>query len=214
VIQCNGARPNCSQCKKIGRPCPGYRDAFEAIFRNETESTKRKASRGKSAKISKVNTEVDEKVWFAEYYSGKPAPVGFYNAPDGKTPSSPKPPFILDVQGSPGRILQTSVGERGLCFFMSNFVLMPEESGKRGYLDFLPLLMKDESYPNSTLSMSISAVSIAAFANRPANRSLLPLAAGRYSEALQKINKDLKHRKLVLEDQTLASVMLLGLYEV
>lgn len=35
LLQCDLTRPGCVRCDKLGRPCPGYREEDELLFRNE-----------------------------------------------------------------------------------------------------------------------------------------------------------------------------------
>lgn len=216
-------RPECSQCKRLGRPCPGYRDSFAAIFRNETESTKRKALRGKHVKSTTIAAEPDSDTWFVQELPAAPLTASFQETSFTTTALVPverspgqrrKGSVVSSTSSSPRRAIAPSLEEKGLCFFVANFVFISQKSDIRGHLQFLPEMMKAKNYPGSTLSFAVEAVAMASFGNRPENRSLLPLAAQQYSEALQMVNKDLQNPKLVMEDETLASVMLLSLFEV
>jgi hypothetical protein len=57
--QCDEVLPHCSQCTKSRRECPGYPDAFDLIFRNETVAVERRArkaatrSRARNPRLSK-----------------------------------------------------------------------------------------------------------------------------------------------------------------
>lgn len=66
----------------------------------------------------------------------------------------------------------------------------------------------------SILGASVKAVSLALLGNRPNSRSIRPRAAKQYSNALKEVNHALKSQDLVLEDQTLAAVIILGIFEV
>ena len=57
-------------------------------------------------------------------------------------------------------------------------------------------------------------VAMALFANKRRYGSLLAKAARRYSEALYQVNELLRDPELALEDQTLATIIILGLFEV
>ncbi|KAL2268141.1 hypothetical protein VTJ83DRAFT_2987 [Remersonia thermophila] len=42
-IKCDETKPVCNQCIKARRQCPGYRDEFDLILRNENQAAKRRA---------------------------------------------------------------------------------------------------------------------------------------------------------------------------
>ncbi|OJJ42449.1 hypothetical protein ASPZODRAFT_1311720 [Penicilliopsis zonata CBS 506.65] len=43
IKQCDRVRPACSQCRRVGRSCTGYRDVDALIFRDENARTRRRA---------------------------------------------------------------------------------------------------------------------------------------------------------------------------
>ncbi|KAL2135695.1 hypothetical protein VTI74DRAFT_7376 [Chaetomium olivicolor] len=42
-IKCDETKPTCNQCAKARRPCPGYKDEFDLVLRNENLAAKRRA---------------------------------------------------------------------------------------------------------------------------------------------------------------------------
>ncbi|KAE8377829.1 hypothetical protein BDV26DRAFT_203420 [Aspergillus bertholletiae] len=42
-VRCDQVRPSCSQCRKGGRECPGYRDELSLMFRDESEQVVQRA---------------------------------------------------------------------------------------------------------------------------------------------------------------------------
>jgi hypothetical protein len=109
--------------------------------------------------------------------------------------------------------LSTPVDQQAACFFLANFVLLPEQGTMRGYLDFLlPLLRKDK--PDSCLSVAFSAVTIASLGTRPNSKALLPQADLCYVKALTKINLTLRDPRTASSDSALCAVLLLSFFEV
>jgi len=111
--------------------------------------------------------------------------------------------------------LQTPFEQQAPCFFMSNFVIVPQHSSSRGYFDFVLPLIKSEP-PDSPLSLSFQAVAFASLANRPACKGsgLMHQAIDGYSKALKVVNLALQNPALQKTDQTLASILLLSFFEV
>ncbi|RDW79576.1 hypothetical protein BP6252_04214 [Coleophoma cylindrospora] len=224
-IKCDEGKPSCMRCQKSKRVCPGYRDSFELNLRDETKSTKRKASKslsihetGLKDAMEQLSTSPGEAmVVFADPGTGSPAWASYigdtspdhlsytYNTISGYSYNQHMP------MSSP-RELSTPVDQQAFSYFLSNFVLIPEQSLSRGFFDFLLPLLKAEQ-PGSPLSTAFSAVAMAAFGVRPNSRCLLPHADAFYVKALKQINTVLQHPKLALKDSTLAAVLLLGFYE-
>jgi hypothetical protein len=84
-------------------------------------------------------------------------------------------------------------------------------------MDFIIPAMKDEksfASPKSSLSAAVMSVAMAAFGNRRKYQHVISKAAKQYAKALQKINEALADPERALEDETLATVIILGLFEV
>jgi hypothetical protein len=195
VIQCDEARPACSQCVKSRPSCPGYRDEADLIFRDVTEDTKRKANRSAGANRGS-------------------SPLPLANDPIQQPTTSQEEEGHSDqLSNFISRPLSPSLEQQALCF-LSNYVLIPRQPYcSRGYLEYLLPLYRS-SGPDCHLSLAVSAVAIASFGSRPDAKALLRHARQRYGKALCLTNAALRDPIDVKTDSTLMAVMLLGLYEV
>ncbi|KAH8670232.1 hypothetical protein BGZ60DRAFT_486323 [Tricladium varicosporioides] len=110
------------------------------------------------------------------------------------------------------RHLSTPIDQQAACFFLSNFVLLPEQGVLRGYLEFMIPHLTDER-PNPAFLSAFSAVALAALGTRPNSKALLPKADITYVKALKKINTTLRDPKMASEDSTLTAVLLLSFFE-
>ncbi|KAL3418617.1 hypothetical protein PVAG01_10333 [Phlyctema vagabunda] len=225
-IKCDETKPACLRCQKSKRICPGYRDSFELSLRDETKSTKRKASKTFSPSEEDIHNVImhhagnngEHLMLYSDSQSATvPAWANYIGdtSPDHlshiyNTVSGLHTP--LNYQYSRPRDSQLTVDEQAFGQFLSKFVLIPEQGATRGFFDFLVPLLKAEQ-AGSPLSTAFSAVALAAFGVRPFSKSLLPQADALYVRALKQINSVLQHPKLALEDSTLATVLLLGFYE-
>lgn len=81
------------------------------------------------------------------------------------------------------------------------------------HLDFLIPLLKTAA-PNSPLAITFSAVALAAFGARPNSPNILPRAELIYGQALRSINRAIADPQEAVEDTTLASVVLLSIFDV
>jgi hypothetical protein len=235
TAQCDEAKPHCMRCQKSKRICPGYRDAFDLNLRDETKSIKRKATRvqdqhhsalsgddvsddafNKSAVIvySGTSTLPD----WTNYSSVSLASSrrSFKHSPHSSISNIDDLSFGSEVAKYTQRTsilqhLSTPIDQQAACFFLSNFVLVPEEGTMRGYLDFLiPLLKRSE--PDQSFMLAFAAVGFAALGTR--QKSLLPKADYFYVKALKQINIALQNPKKSTDDATLAAVVLLSVFEV
>lgn len=71
--------------------------------------------------------------------------------------------------------INTPVDQQAACYFLSNFVLLPEQGVLRGYLEFLIPILNNEN-PNSAVHAAFSAAALAAFGTRPNSKAILPKA--------------------------------------
>jgi hypothetical protein len=237
IVQCDEAKPHCMRCQKSKRACPGYRDAFDLNLRDETKSIKRKASRahGQQTSSSTGNEPLKESFnrnslalssrtstvspdW-VHYSSISPTSSrrSMNHSPESLISSIAElkgtTVYEQDQHASIVRHLSIPIDQQAACFFLSNFVLIPEEGTMRGYLDFLiPLLKKPK--PDESFILAFTAVGFAALGTRPNSKSLLPRADYFYVKALKQINVALQNPKRSTDDATLAAVVLLSVFEV
>jgi len=109
--------------------------------------------------------------------------------------------------------MRTPLHQQASCYFLANFVLVPQAGTMRGYLDFVLPLLKQRNPPQS-LVLAFSAVTLAALGTRPNSKALLPTADLWYLKALKEINCTLQDPNLASSDAALASVMLMASFEV
>jgi hypothetical protein len=145
-------------------------------------------------------------VGYPSYQSLENGTLGF---PESVAGSSDHRPVSMTIS----KPFSPPIDQRALCFFLSNFVLLPNSRVVKGHLGFLVPLVQQSS-KNSTLILTLNAVALAALANQPNARALQPAADSHYVTALNRINKDLQDAKKAQQDSTLASVFLLSIYEV
>lgn len=132
-----------------------------------------------------------------------------------RSANSDRSSLVVAASSVPGQ-LNTSFEAQAVHFFLSNWVLLPKQGTNRGYFDFLLPLLRT-SPPDSHMSLTFAATALAALANRSSpgvnSKGLLPYAAQKYEKALKRTNEALRDPVLAKQDSTLASVLLLGLFE-
>ncbi|KAH7325109.1 hypothetical protein B0I35DRAFT_175767 [Stachybotrys elegans] len=187
-IKCDETKPTCNQCAKSRRQCPGYKDEFDIIFRNETKATERRAQKANQ----KAGTRKVEQVH-------DPAAIHALRNSQAQNHVIVMPQVPLDQQAS--------------CHFVTNFVLVPRQDWSRGYMEFLPALLK--SNPSAIhFKYAFEACSLASLGNRSGpGQDFAEKAVGLYTKALAATHVALKDPTLATHDTTLAAVLLMGLYE-
>ncbi|KAI1090506.1 hypothetical protein F5B19DRAFT_320308 [Rostrohypoxylon terebratum] len=205
-IKCDETKPTCNQCAKSRRQCPGYKDEFDLVFRNETQATERRARRADSKKGSmsqKAPMKAD---------SGLVSPVSPIG---GDLKVSVLFAQSLQSQACVPSSLNTPVEHRASCHFVSNFILVPPEGGEgrtRGFMDFIIPLLKTD--PGGHLQRAFDACAMAFLDNRAGGEGRFAEKALReYTRALNGTNVALRDPRTQLADSTLAAVLLLGLFE-
>lgn len=98
-------------------------------------------------------------------------------------------------------------------FFFANFVSVPQNGDSKGFLDYMiPLANSEQS--DKHLALAFSAATLAALGNQPNGKALLMKAQEQYNRAIRHVNEALRNPAEQKSDQTLAAVLLLGLFEV
>ncbi|KAM0245591.1 hypothetical protein ACHAQJ_010517 [Trichoderma viride] len=215
-IKCDETKPTCKQCAKSRRQCPGYRDEFDLVFRNETQATEKRAQRAsKKALAQRMNK------FTVGSTSESPSPnAAFSNPPFGTSEHlSSLASYGRKNQQTPWTGLysllqkpQMDLDGQVSCHFLSNYVLIPRLGNGRGFLEYVvPLLRAEDVAPH--FKAAFDACAMASFANSQGNHHLAERALHTHSKALGAINIALNNPDTIKQDSTLASILLLGLFE-
>ena len=108
--------------------------------------------------------------------------------------------------------LMTSPEDQATCFFFQNYVLGGEDLS-RGTLDYLSDIYVSEEIGGG-LADSISSLGMVGLANFWKAPNIMSNAAIKYNSAMRTISTQLRDVEQAKADQTLISILLMGLYEV
>ncbi|KAE8382006.1 Zn(II)2Cys6 transcription factor [Aspergillus bertholletiae] len=187
-LKCDQQRPSCSQCVRAHRECSGYRDVAALSFHNQSDEV-----------IGKVRRQqIDRASSKALSRSRQPSPT----TANGHRQSSSSPTILPT--------LTFSVNDQASGFIFAHYVRNAKHT--RGHLDFLPTLMRTDTSP--AVTASISALGLASLANIHRSPELMVAARHEYSAALSATSAALRDRECARSDSTLAAVELLSMYEV
>ncbi|KAK3344568.1 hypothetical protein B0H65DRAFT_463830 [Neurospora tetraspora] len=134
-------------------------------------------------------------------------------APPSHLPS-PRPTPTRQHTPDPTATLTVPLAQRAACYFASNFLYVPLGQMPHGHMDYLVPLI-DAEPPDSALRSAFNACAIAALGNRQKANSLnlANLSLREHTLALAKTHAALGNPATANSDATLATVLLLGLYE-
>lgn len=206
TAQCDQKVPACGQCTKKKKTCPGYRSEADIIFRVENDHAASLVAGRKSRRRSSPPPQA--------HSSAQPSPGPVIQDPAELAKSTGTSVISYEklVQPPNFRTLLPTVGERASCFFIANYILQSSDISY-GFMEYLPPLVGYKS--GGMLSTVIECLGLAAMSNLAGSQSQATIAARRrYGEALAMVNRALQTPHMITEDQTLLSVMLLGVYEV
>jgi hypothetical protein len=106
----------------------------------------------------------------------------------------------------------TSPEDQATCFFFQNYVLGGQDMSK-GSLDYLSDLYSSEEI-GSGLADSVASLGMVGLANFWKAPNIMSNAAIKYNSAMRSISSQLRDVEQAKSDQTLVSILLMGLYEV
>ncbi len=112
--------------------------------------------------------------------------------------------------------LNASPEQLASCYFVSNFIILPRQGSGRGYMDYLIPLLKAETPDCRILTHAFNACALASLGNRVTSNGVdfADRALSEYTRALAETNVALRHAELSKTEGMLATVLLLGLFEV
>ena len=118
----------------------------------------------------------------------------------------------MALNPNPAAALNIPVHKQATCYFFRNYVL-DEAMHNEGFMAYLPHVY-DNEVVDSLLDNVVIALGLVGIGHTRKSPSALYAAHIRYVKALSGINAKLKVPKDARADQTLITVMLLGMYEV
>ena len=185
-IKCDQTRPQCLQCRKSKRSCSGCPEEIDLVFRDETLATRRRTE------LAKLEPSTAS--------SGALVMSGL-SSRHGSHPSVPN-------------YLPPPVEQQAITLFVSNYVQLPQgDHSPYGDLDCLVRLVASDD-PNSHLSKSVNAISLAFLSNVCRRPPLMAKAGAEYSQALALTNAAIRDPAEAKTDRTLLTVLLLAMFVV
>ncbi|XWW99437.1 hypothetical protein V2A60_007447 [Cordyceps javanica] len=191
-IKCDETKPFCNRCRKNKRQCPGYPVVTSTQSRPYGEGRKPVK---KGTVVSSGSSSSDED----EYYTNRWIIHAAHRA-DAAT-------------SSVDSTIKIPLQDAASCHFLSNWVLLPPEGTNRGIFEFL-LPIQKTAPRGSPFYLAFMACSLSSLTQQGFDPTIERQAASYYVKALAATSNALSRPSVATSDSTLATVMLLGLYEI
>ncbi|MCJ1314939.1 hypothetical protein MMC15_000253 [Xylographa vitiligo] len=124
-------------------------------------------------------------------------------------------PHLLDINWfavTPQHALSVPIESQAMCYFFQNYVSQSPQPSK-GYFDYLSCIFSSNDAVERSLIDAVVSLGMVGLSNTKHASEIMIPAKERYTLALQATNSALGDEKDAKADQTLITVMLLGLYE-
>jgi hypothetical protein len=210
--QCNLAEPECAQCLRAGKACPGYRDQLSLLFRDENAKVIRKArgrpapverhkSKGGPSEADKEEDELGDSLISSQITTS--------TASDIVTLSNARPSPSINIF----RNLVLSVEDPGINFFVHQYMTVSSPSSVGQTDIFSSQLWLGVSQPEPFLD-AISCVGLAGLSNVKNDKQMMQMARLKYAVTLRRVMASLQVPESADMGYTFKAVMLLVLFEV
>ncbi|KIY00027.1 uncharacterized protein Z520_04665 [Fonsecaea multimorphosa CBS 102226] len=193
--QCDEKRPHCGNCVKRKHPCPGYRDFFDAVHKDETFLTSHKSAPKRQKKVHSPASD---------------SPDSFLTVTNTPSPNHLDPTLDLSLAllTRPSRNFEME----SICYFFTNYVNIPRDPSTNIFIEhILPIYLNTD--PNSGLAEAINAAAInvtSMWINRYADSYR---AREAYAKAVSILKSSLQDPIESKSDETLATVFMLDFYD-
>ncbi|TVY37360.1 hypothetical protein LOCC1_G006334 [Lachnellula occidentalis] len=213
---CQACRDRKTRCTRARRPCPGYRDQLDLIFRDESEAVIGKA-KGKAK--AKANSKAKQRS------SNSPSSSTTTSSDNWTPPADDEQQYLKNELTEPLNLNTHGGSDQEMVPFCS-FSFPPktplEFRAQAFFYSKSPLWLRNfellgtlcsQTYADDHLLASMSAVGLASLSNTLHTPELLLESRKDYVNALRLTNAALRSPTEVTKDSTLFSVMILSIYE-
>ncbi|KAG5920079.1 hypothetical protein E4U42_006320 [Claviceps africana] len=183
-LKCDRLPTGCSQCRRKGIQCAGYRDPSALRIKDETARISGKFEQTTSVSDGETGARVLPAPHGCSRKFGRGSPDGCIMVPLGDSPHN-----------------------LSMAYFFTSYITATT------FQSYLPAIFLDSPPTGDACSAAVEATALAAYSRRVRSRSHLKESRKRYTEALAQANDLLSRPETAVLDRTLACVLVLGLFE-
>ncbi|KAG6004016.1 hypothetical protein E4U21_001521 [Claviceps maximensis] len=205
-LKCDRLPVGCSQCRRKGIQCAGYRDPSALRVKDETARISCKFE--KKTFVSKASASPHQVPAFEAEPSSAEMETG--------TTKALTTPYCRLNEWDGGSVvvdvgimapLRNNLHDLSMAYFLTSYIhATPFEA-------YLPAFFLDSPSTGDACSMAIEATALAAYSRRVRSCSHLKQSRERYAKALRQANELLSRPGTAVVDRTLVCVLVLGLFE-
>lgn len=199
VLQCDRVPTGCAQCKRKGIKCSGYRDPSALRLRDETTRVTYKFEKTPSPKDATHQVGVLVNFNSSGSESDTETPID--------SPTSPFTQLMASLQTDPSFSLRNNLHDASMSYFLTSFIYATPFQG------YVPAFCLDSADPDDACSTTIAATALAAYSRSVRSAEYMECARQKYAKALTQVNELLSRPETAILDRTLASVLVLALFE-
>ncbi|KIW32001.1 hypothetical protein, variant [Cladophialophora immunda] len=204
-VKCDEGRPGCRKCALLRKPCPGYPYQVQLQFRAppKGEPSTSPGDQPAGPSIFPIRPTVARETPFPLV-----TPEVKIEDDTSKSALQKLPP----TQRSISPPLRYDIQHQSLCFFLNLFCFQAGRLYSFPVLDFLPGMLQSAD-PRSCIHKAAMAVSRMTLADRYSGKDVRLQTGREYGHALSLTNATIRDTAASIQDETVLSVWLLGLYE-
>ncbi|TEY71152.1 hypothetical protein BOTCAL_0100g00150 [Botryotinia calthae] len=202
---CDQKLPACTQCIRVNKICPGYRDQLELCFRDENERTLRKANSTNNPSIvrAKISPQ-DGKVRIPSLVKRIPTKAsGSITESEFENPTISNLPITKNL---------CPLDDKGVAFFLTYYMTVQLEHS-HNWVDLMPT-MSAELFVQSRMLEAVSSVGLAGLSNATSNPNLMVIAINKHSDTVNSVIRELGDIMNANIEETLKKVVMLIIFEV
>ncbi|KAL1843698.1 hypothetical protein VTJ49DRAFT_398 [Mycothermus thermophilus] len=212
-IKCDKVQPQCTQCVRIRKPCPGYRDQLSLMFRDESSKVMQKAHAQWG--VSEPS-ELGEASGTSPTTTASPVPIRSRSSGPGGAASPSSATLAtkqrrrrsLEETQLPPEIKETPV-DKAIRFYIERYIIgLPDEPRTAKDLQGIRWIHSRE------MRNIMAAVGLAAMSNLSGDKAMNTLAKQHYGQVLQNIASSMKNIAALDLEVVLRAVVIMAVYEV
>ncbi|KAH6624605.1 hypothetical protein B0J18DRAFT_183739 [Chaetomium sp. MPI-SDFR-AT-0129] len=203
-IKCDRVQPQCTQCVRVRKTCPGYRDPLSLMFRDESTKV-----------MQKAQAQWQSETWESSSSSSsspdstrnqEPIPESTAPPPAAVTANDSRKPAVS--RGLTLEIGPTAV-DKAIRFFVDRYVIgLPDEPRAGHELQEVPWVHSPR------IRDILAAVGMAGMSNLTGDKEMSTLAKHHYGLALQRMAGAVRDVGSVELEMVMRTVVMMAMYEV
>ncbi|KAK5654099.1 hypothetical protein OQA88_7530 [Cercophora sp. LCS_1] len=206
---CDKVRPQCTQCVRVGKQCPGYRDQLSLMFRDESTKVIQKAHAQWGVLESSENGDASGSSPTSSSPSSQSSRsrASIASSASSTSPISPDGGRLVPAR-VPREVQATSV-DRAVQFYLEHYVIGLPDEARTGQE-----LHQERWVFSPTTRDVMAAVGFASQSNLTGNKELMALARQQYGIALRGTASSLHSANPQDLDISIRAVVMLGMFEI